>query len=103
MKNKISDLRNYMFEALERLSAEGLTPDELDREIKRAAAVSEVGKVIVDSAKTEVTFLKLTGKRKQGFIEEQETESFIDDKKQDRPAAEYTNHSAMRIANVGNG
>lgn len=104
MKNKISDLRNYMFEALERLSDDSLTADELEREIKRAAAVSEVGKVIVDSAKTEVTFLKLTGKKNKGFIEEEETENFIDEpKKIERPSAEYSNHSPMKIANVGNG
>lgn len=51
-----------MFAQLERLNNEDLTPDELEKEINRARAISEVGKVIVESAKTEVLALKLTGR-----------------------------------------
>lgn len=59
MKNKISDLRNHMFEALERLNSDELSEDQLKSEIARAQAISEVGKVIVDSAKTEIMFAKV--------------------------------------------
>jgi hypothetical protein len=58
MKNKISDLRNHMFAALERLGNEEITEEDLKKEIERSKAISEVGKVIVESAKTEVLYAK---------------------------------------------
>jgi hypothetical protein len=65
MKNKISDLRDHMFAALERLGDENLSEEDLKKEISRSQAISEVGKVIVESAKTEVLFAKLTGKKEK--------------------------------------
>ena len=97
MKNKISDLRDHMFAQLERLGNEDLNEEQLKQEISRAQAISEVGKVIVESAKTEVMYAKLTGKKTDEptkFLEiEQETTGQIE-----RPEAEYSNRSAMGIA-----
>jgi len=59
MRNKIEDLRNHMFAALEKLS-EAETPEELKNELERSKAIAEIGKVIVDSAKAEVDFVKAT-------------------------------------------
>lgn len=59
MKNKIEDLRNHMFVALEKL-AEAETPEEMQKELERSKAIAEVGKVLVDSAKVEVDFVKAT-------------------------------------------
>jgi hypothetical protein len=59
MKNKIEDLRNHMFSALEKLS-EAETPEELKNELDRSKAIAELGKVIVESAKAEVDFVKAT-------------------------------------------
>lgn len=90
MKNKISDLRNHMFAQLERLSDENITPEELTKEIERAKAIGEIGKVIVESAKTEVLHLKLTNRLADAppkFLEEPES----DKPKLIRPPAEYTN------------
>jgi hypothetical protein len=58
MKNKITDLRNHLFEALERLKDPEL---DLEKEIQRAKAIKEVGSVIIDSAKVEVDFIKASG------------------------------------------
>jgi hypothetical protein len=55
-RNKIDDLRNHLFETLEALKDE-----EKPMDLDRARAVAEVAKVIVDSAKVEVSFLKVTG------------------------------------------
>lgn len=55
-KNKIDDLRNHLFETLEALKDED-KPMDLDR----ARAVADVARVIVESAKVEVAFLKTTG------------------------------------------
>lgn len=64
MKNKIEDLRNHLFAALE-----GLADPEKPMEIERAKAIADVGRVIVDSAKAEIQFLQATGqKRGTGFI-----------------------------------
>jgi hypothetical protein len=64
MKNKIQDLRDHLFEQMERLNNDELTPEELQREVTRASAMSELGKVIVDSAKTQVLAQKWTGEKK---------------------------------------
>jgi hypothetical protein len=40
MKNKITDMRNHLFEQMERLNDEKLTPEQLDKEIQRAHALS---------------------------------------------------------------
>jgi hypothetical protein len=63
-KNKIEDLRNHLFEQLERLADdEGMkNPLKLEKELKRAHAISEVAKVIVDTAKAETDYLRVTGK-----------------------------------------
>ncbi|MEQ5770036.1 hypothetical protein NFH98_20910 [Halomonas sp. H33-56] len=64
MKNKIDDLRNHMFAQLERLGDEDLTGEELDKEIARARAMNGVAGSIIDSARVEVDFLKVTGRDK---------------------------------------
>jgi hypothetical protein len=91
MKNKITDLRDHMFAQLERLGAEDLTPEQLTTEIERAKAISEVGKVIVESAKTEVLHLKLTGRlqdHKPKFLNEPSEDATV--LSIERPKAEYS-------------
>jgi hypothetical protein len=64
MKNKIDDLRNHLFAALE-----GLADTEEPMDLARAKAIAEVGQVIVNSAKIEVDFLRATGgKQGSGFL-----------------------------------
>lgn len=95
MKNKISDLRNHMFAALERLGNEDLSADELKVEIERSKAISEVGKVIVESAKTELLHAKLSNKPLPETFVQPQLEPL---KKQlVRPPAEYDNkgHAAV--------
>lgn len=71
MKNKIDDLRNHLFAALE-----GLADPEKPMEIERAKAIADVARVIVDSAKAEVQYLQATGQsRGTGFIVLPEEES----------------------------
>lgn len=67
MKNKIEDLRNHLFETLE-----ALKDDEKPMDIARAKAVADVARVIVDSAKVEVEFVKATSSAKgTGFLPEE--------------------------------
>ena len=66
MKNKMTDLRNHLFVALEALQDK---EDPMD--IDRAKAIADIGKVLVDSAKVEVMFINaMDGDvRGTGFIE----------------------------------
>lgn len=54
--NKIEDLRDHLFAALE-----GLRDEEQPLDIARAKAIAHVARVLVDSAKVEVEFLRVTG------------------------------------------
>lgn len=63
MKNKIEDLRNHLFDQLERLSDDEVmkNPIQLDKEVTRAAAITQIAEVIIDSARAENEFLDLVG------------------------------------------
>lgn len=66
MKNKIEDLRNHMFAAIEELNEMELvrlTPEERKAAIDRAKAIASLGTVIVNSVKTEVDFYRAGGKK----------------------------------------
>lgn len=67
-KNKIEDLRNHLFEQLERLQDDEKmkNPIILERELKRASAISEISQVIVNTAKAETDYLKVTGRAPEG-------------------------------------
>jgi len=56
MKNKIEDLRNHLFTTIE-----ALLDEDKPMDITRAKAVSNAAQAIINSAKVEVDFLKVTG------------------------------------------
>lgn len=49
MKNTLNDLNNHLFAQLERLSDEDLKGEELQEELNRSKAVSDVAKNIVSN------------------------------------------------------
>jgi hypothetical protein len=49
MKNTLTDLNNYLFEAIERLQDDSLDDTQLEKEIKRSEAVQKVAKTIIDN------------------------------------------------------
>jgi hypothetical protein len=59
MKNKIEDLNNHLFIALERLNDEDLSSEDLDKEIKRSKAIKEVAETIVESHRNTIQAMKL--------------------------------------------
>lgn len=64
MKNKIEDLRNHLFAVIEALA----DPDN-PMEIDRAIAIANVAQVLINSAKVEVEFMRVTDSvRGSGFI-----------------------------------
>jgi hypothetical protein len=67
MRNKITDLRNHLFEQIEKIK--DCTPEELKDELEKGKAITELARVIVDSAKAEVDYIKVTGiETPGGFI-----------------------------------
>lgn len=68
MKNKMSDLRNHLFETLE-----GLKDKDEPMDVNRAKAIANVSQAIIHSVKTELEYIKLTGDREVTgeFFEEQ--------------------------------
>lgn len=56
MKNKLPDLRDHLFATIEHL-----LDDEKPMETDRARAVAEVAHQLIESAKVEVQFLRVTG------------------------------------------
>lgn len=60
-RNKMSDLRDHMFLALERLNDEDLSPEKIQEELAKAKQIAQIGSVLVNSAKVEVDYLKATG------------------------------------------
>jgi len=64
VKNKIEDLRDHLFAAIE-----ALQDDEKPMDIERAKAVADVAQVIINSAKAETEYLRVVGAtRGSGFI-----------------------------------
>lgn len=63
-KNKISDLRNLMMETIERL----IDPDDA-MDAKRAVAISQLGNVVINSAKVELQAAKQFGNQNPDFFE----------------------------------
>jgi len=60
-RNKLSDLRDHMFAAMERLDDEEMTTEQIKNEIEKAKSIAMVGSVIINSAKIEIDYLKATG------------------------------------------
>ena len=59
--NKLSDLRDHIFMALERLSDETLTKDQVNSEVDKAKAISQLAGTLIQSAKVEIDFINATG------------------------------------------
>lgn len=60
----MSDLRDHLFETLERLKDEDKPMD-----IERAKAISQVAQTVIESAKVEVKYLELAGDGETKFFD----------------------------------
>lgn len=63
-KNKLSDLNDHLFLAIERLNQEDLTPEQIEIETKRASVVSnlvgrgvDIARVALDGIKAKSNFI----------------------------------------------
>jgi len=75
VKNKLTDLRDHLFAAIEDLRDSDKSPEELERDLKRAHAIAALGSVLVGTAKVEVAFIKATdGRKGSNFLPELDEE-----------------------------
>lgn len=59
MKNKLGDLNNHLFAQLERISDEGMSPEQIEHEVKRSDAIVSVSEQIVKNADLQLKAAKL--------------------------------------------
>lgn len=50
VRNTLLDLNDHLFAEMERLGNESMTPEELEREIERSKAISDVAQQIIENA-----------------------------------------------------
>ncbi len=61
MKNKLVDLNDHLFAQMERISEESLKGDDLERELQRTKAVTDVAKQIIDNGRLVLSAQKALG------------------------------------------
>lgn len=49
MKNTLTDLNNYLFEQLERINDDSLTPEQLEQELKKTDSIVKVSEKIIET------------------------------------------------------
>jgi len=59
--NKLGDLRDHIFMALERLADDGMTAEQVKQEVDKAKAISELSSAIISSAKVEIDYINAVG------------------------------------------
>lgn len=59
MKNKLSDLNNYLFEQIELLTATDLSDEDMKKSIDRANAVNTIAETIVKNNELQFKALKM--------------------------------------------
>jgi len=59
MKNSLCDLNDHLFACLEGLMNDELAPEQLEKEIRRAQAVNNVAKTIIQNGRTQIEAMKL--------------------------------------------
>lgn len=48
-KTTLNDLNEYLFQEMDRLTNEDLSPEDLDREIRRSDALQKIAKTVIDN------------------------------------------------------
>jgi hypothetical protein len=70
MKNNLSDLNNFLFQQLERLSDQELGQEAMEREVRRTDAIVNISKQVIDNAKIALDAAELVAKHGVGRWED---------------------------------
>lgn len=73
-RNTLADLKNHLFEQIERLNDDDLVGDKLNQEIERSKAMSQVATQIINSAKATIDAVRLVA---QGHVEKEDVSKLI--------------------------
>ena len=57
-KNTLDDLNNHLFEQLERLMDDDMSPEQMDKEIHRSKAVTAVAEVVIRNGELALEVMK---------------------------------------------
>lgn len=69
MKNKLTDLNNHLFAQIERLGDENMKEEQIGVEIRRAKAISDVAKNIIENANLALSAEKLRVEYAHGRVQ----------------------------------
>ena len=58
MNNTLLDLNNYLFEALERINDDSLTPDAFETELQRSKAVVDIAEAVIHNGELALKAIK---------------------------------------------
>ena len=58
MKNTLTALNNYLFEALEKINDDELTDDEFEKEAKKSEMKIKIAETIIKNANTQLNVMK---------------------------------------------
>lgn len=73
--SNINQLRTAISDQLARLNSPNMTPEKLELEIKKSKAIAELGAVMVDTAKVEVDFIRVTKGTESEFFDRNENKA----------------------------
>lgn len=59
MTGRLSDLNDHLFAQLDRLAQPNMSPEDIEREVKRTDAIVAVSDQVVENAKVQLTAAKL--------------------------------------------
>ena len=68
MANTIGDLNSHLFDQIERLSKEGISPEELEKEVSRSEAMVKIADKISGNADLQLKAAKLFADHGQGVL-----------------------------------
>jgi hypothetical protein len=77
MKTSLTDLNSYLFEQLDRISNEDLTPEELEKEIKRSEAITDIAQTVIENANTRIKAVSIALNNGLATISESDIKGFI--------------------------
>jgi hypothetical protein len=70
VKNRLTDLNDYLFAQLERLADEDLSGEAIATEIQRAGAIVDVADTIVENARLQLAACKLVADHGDRFAKQ---------------------------------
>ena len=82
MKNKLSDLNNYLFEQIENLSDNDFSDEHADLIIKKAEAVNTIAETIIKNGELQLKAMKIASE--YGVINQDQVKFLLSPVKEDK-------------------